>query len=257
MDILNSKDCFILDMDGTFYLGEDLIEGSLEFIEELRRLGKKFVFFTNNSSKTAESYVEKLGRMGCRVNEDSVITSGEVTASFLEQHHPGASVFLLGTPDLEAYMQERGIRLTGTDPDIVLAAFDTTLTYEKLSAACSFIRKGSLFLATHPDLNCPTEDGFIPDCGSICACITASTGAVPKYLGKPHAETVSYLEKMLGVPRDKMVLAGDRLYTEIAMGQNHGITTVLVLSGETGEKDLESSSVRPDIVVPRLINLLG
>ncbi len=256
MKKMKNKTCFILDMDGTFYLGEKLLEGALEAFNYLRSKGIRVVFFTNNSSKTSREYVEKLSRMGCRVTEDEVITSGEVTLGHLREHHPNKRVFLLGTPKLEAYLREEGINLVSHTPDIVLAAFDTTLVYDRLSDACRYIREGSLFLATHPDINCPVEGGFIPDCGSICACITASTGVEPKYLGKPHRETVEYLEKKLGTSREHMVLAGDRLYTEIAMGYHHGITTILVLSGETHRKDLEVSSVQPDIVLPSLRDVL-
>ncbi len=256
MGILDTKDCIILDMDGTFYLGETILEGSLEFIRELERRGKQYLFFTNNSSKTAQAYVNKLRRMGCQVTEDQIATSGEVAAAYITQNFPEASVFLLGTSDLKEYMEQKGIRLTDTRPDIVLAAYDTSLVYHRLCDACRHIRGGSMFLATHPDFNCPSEDGFLPDCGSICACITASTGAVPKYLGKPYEETVKYLENCLNIPRDRMMLAGDRLYTEIAMGNAHGIASALVLTGETKREDLEASPHKPDVVVERLTDLL-
>jgi len=256
MSIIEEKSCFVLDMDGTFYLGEQILPGSLEFFETLTGKGKRIVFFTNNSSKTAYDYVKKLQGMGCSVTEDDIITSGEVTASFLQEHYPDSEVFLLGTPALEEYLAGEGIRLSSSAADIVLAAFDTTLTYEKLSHACSLIRGGSTFLATHPDINCPTEEGFIPDCGAICACIGASTGVYPKYLGKPYAETVEYLLRCLNCTKEDLLLAGDRLYTEIAMGSTHGITTALVLSGETSREDVQHSSFQPDIIVERLRDLL-
>lgn len=250
--ILEEKTCFILDMDGTFYIGEALLEGALEAVSMLRSTGKQVVFFTNNSSKTSRDYVEKLNRMGCRISLDGVITSGEVSAGFLRSRYPGKRIYLLGTPQLRQYLLQEGIAVVDDHPDIVLAAFDTTLRYDRLSEACRCIREGALFLATHPDLNCPVEGGFIPDCGSICACITASTGVVPRYLGKPHTETVAYLEEKLQVSREQMVLIGDRLYTEIAMGSQHDITTVLVLTGETKREDLKQSSVQPDIILDRL-----
>ena len=179
-------DLFVLDMDGTFYLGDRLIEGSLEFIEKVKKAGKRFVFFTNNSSRIPSFYQQKLERMGCLVTTREVITSGDVTINWLQATHPGKKVYLVGTPLLEQSFREGGICLVEEAPDIVVVGFDTTLTYEKLEKACTFIRRGALFIATHLDINCPTEDGFIPDCGAMCALITKSTGVEPRYLGKHH-----------------------------------------------------------------------
>ena len=154
---------FVLDMDGTFYLGDKIIEGSLDFLETVRKTGRKFLFFTNNSSKIPSVYVEKLAKMNCHVTEKDVMTSGDVTIKYLQTHYPGKTVYLLGTPVLEESFRSAGISLTNEQPDIVVVGFDMTLTYEKLERACTFIRNGALFLATHLDINCPTEDGFIPD----------------------------------------------------------------------------------------------
>ncbi len=255
-EIMNEKQCFVLDMDGTFYLGSRILEGSLDFISELTRRGKQFIFFTNNSSKNSRAYVDKLARMGCRVTESQVVTSGDVTACYLQRHYPDSSVYLVGTAVLKADFRQRGIKLVDQNPDIVVVAFDTGLTYDDLSQACRFIREGSLFLATHPDLNCPTEDGFIPDCGAVCACITASTQVTPKYLGKPNRETVDYLLDHLQCAPEELVLIGDRLYTEIAMGVMHGIDTVLVLSGETTLSDLKESKVQPACTVGSLVDMI-
>ena len=174
---------------------------------------------------------------------------------FLKTHRPGKKVYLLGTPDLRRSFQEAGIPLTEEMPDIVLLGFDTTLTYEKLERACHYIRSGAEFLCTHEDINCPTEYGFMPDAGAMCALITASTGVAPKFTGKPHAEVLEILEAKTGICRQDMVAVGDRLYTDIALGARNGVSSVLVLSGETTMEDLARSEIRPTIVLPNIGSL--
>lgn len=252
---LKQKKLFVLDMDGTFYLGDRLIPGSLEFLERLKEKGVDSLFFTNNSSRTRQFYKEKLAAMGCFVDESSIVTSGDVTIRYLTQNHSDASVYLVGTDLLEQSFIDGGIRLTKNNPDIVVLGFDTSLTYEKIERACTFIRNGAAFIATHLDLNCPTEDGFIPDCGSMCAMIEASTGVKPRYLGKPFRQTVDMIKLITGRSNNEMAFVGDRLYTDIAVGVNNGITGILVLTGETAEADIESSSVKPDYVFESLYAL--
>lgn len=239
---------FVLDMDGTFYLGDKIIEGSLDFLETVRKTGRKFLFFTNNSSKIPSVYVEKLAKMNCHVTEKDVMTSGDVTIKYLQTHCPGKTVYLLGTPVLEESFRSAGISLTNEQPDIVVVGFDMTLTYEKLERACTFIRNGALFLATHLDINCPTEDGFIPDCGSMCAMISLSTGKKPKYLGKPFPETVEMILAETGFKRHEIAFVGDRLYTDVATGVKNGAKGLLVLTGETKLVDVENSEVQPDAI---------
>ena len=193
--------------------------------------------------------------MGCAAKPGEVVTAGDVTIKYLLERHPGKSVYLLGTDFLEGSFRASGIKLVQDAPDIVVVSFDLTLTYEKLSKACTFIRNGALFISTHMDLNCPTEDGFIPDSGSICALVTASTGIKPRYFGKPFKETLEIITSMTGVGKDEMVIIGDRLYTDIATGYNNGVTSILVLTGETKLEDLEGSEIKPDFVFPSLASV--
>lgn len=252
LDALKQKHLFVLDMDGTFYLGNKLIEGSLDFLDKLNKTGREFLFFTNNSSRTSAFYQEKLAGMGCYVEEEKIVTSGDVTIKYLNENYPQAGVFLVGTELLRESFIKGGVRLVGENPDVVVMSFDTTLTYEKISQACTFIRNGAQFLATHMDLNCPTEEGFIPDCGAMCAMIEASTGVKPKYLGKPFIETVDMIKLITGRKNDELAFVGDRLYTDIATAVNNGITGILVLSGETSPQDVERSDVKPDFVFDSL-----
>lgn len=252
MKELEGKKLYVLDMDGTIYLGGSLFPETIPFLERVKAHGKRYIFFTNNSSRSPRTYVERLNRMGIAVERKDVVTSGDVMIHFLKTHRRGKSVYLLGTPDLEESFREEGIPLTKEKPDIVLLGFDTTLTYEKLDRACHYIRNGAEFLCTHEDLNCPTEYGFMPDAGAMCALITASTGVKPRYTGKPHKEVLEILEAKTGVPRDQMVAVGDRLYTDIALGTRNQVASVLVLSGETTLEDLKKSDVHPTCVVSNI-----
>lgn len=246
--LLQETELFVLDMDGTFYLDHEILDGSLEFLEQVKRLGKRFVFFTNNSSKSPNTYIEKLRKMNCPITRDQILTSGDVMIHYLKEHAPGKSVYLVGTPDLQENFRENGILLTEEQPDIVVVGFDLTLTYEKLSRACLYIRNGAEFLATHMDINCPTHEGFIPDCGSMCAAITLSTGKEPTYVGKPFKETVEYVLAKTGADLKTVTFVGDRLYTDVKTGVENGAHGILVLSGETGFDDVAVSDVSPDAI---------
>ena len=246
---------FVLDMDGTFYLGDRLIEGSLDFLEKVKETGRRFVFFTNNSSRIPSFYQKKLEKMGCFVDKSEVITSGNVTIAYLQTNYAGKKVYLVGTPLLVESFEEAGINLVQEDPDVVVVGFDTTLTYEKLEKACTYIRNGATFLATHLDINCPTEDGFIPDCGAMCALITKSTGVEPRYLGKPFPETMDMVLQITGCKKDEIVFVGDRLYTDVATGVKNGAKGFLVLTGEADMKTVEESEVKPTCIYDSLLDI--
>ena len=250
---LESKRLYIFDMDGTIYLGGRVFDCAVRFIDSLRAAGKRVMFFTNNASHSPEFYLEKLTRLGFSPDPSEILTSGNVTIEFLKRHRAGKRVYLVGTPELEEQFVKAGVGLCGSDcesVDIVVTSFDTTLTYKKLDAACRYIRGGAEYLSTHPDFNCPTENGFIPDSGAIAAFVTASTGVKPTYFGKPYAETIEMISEVTGFSRNEMCIFGDRLYTDIALGKRHGVTSVLVLSGETKAKDVELADPadRPDFV---------
>ncbi|WP_094551918.1 HAD-IIA family hydrolase [Petroclostridium xylanilyticum] len=247
-EILKKVKCFILDMDGTFYLGDKLIDGSIDFINSLGKYNKEFYFFTNNSSKNAEFYQNKLKKMGCNVEDGKVLISNQVIIKHIKQYMPGKKVYLLGTEYLLSDFTKAGIEITEDVPDLVVVGFDTTLQYDRLSKACDFIRNGIPVLAVNPDFNCPTEKGFIPDCGSICALITASTGVVPVFFGKPSQYTLQYILDYTGFQEREIAFIGDRLYTDMAIGKDNEAVTILVLSGETKEEDLAKSNIKPNLV---------
>lgn len=244
-------------MDGTIYLGNKVFGFAVEFIKKLRVSGKRVLFFTNNASHNHEFYINKLTRMGFEPREEEIMTSGDVTIEFLKRHRPGKTVYLLGTPELYEHFVCSGVTLVNDyceKVDIVVSSFDTTLTYKKLDSACRYIRNGAEFLSTHPDFNCPTENGFIPDSGAISAFITASTGKTPKYFGKPYSETVEMICEVTKTNKDEMCIFGDRLYTDIALGKRFGVCSVLVYTGETTRDDVESANEadKPDITLESL-----
>ena len=241
--------CFLLDMDGTFYLGDRLLAGALRFVDEAVRCGKDFLFLTNNSSKDRRFYADKIRRLGLAIPESKVFTSGEATALYLVGAHPGAKLYVVGTPELEREFRIRGFSLTREAPDVCVLGFDTTLTYEKLWKLCDLVRAGLPFVATHPDFNCPTPSGYMPDTGAMIAFVKASTGREPDVvIGKPNRWIVESAAHKLGLQTENLAMIGDRLYTDIALGSTAGITTFLVLSGETRREELDHSPYQPSLV---------
>jgi len=244
---------FLLDMDGTFYLSDRLLEGALRFIDLLRAQKKEFLFLTNNSSKHRRQYAEKISRLGLPLAEESVLTSGEATTLYLKAQHPGANIFLVGTPALEEEFRQHGFQLVQQEPQFLVLGFDTTLTYQKLWALCDFVRAGVPYIATHPDFNCPTETGWMPDVGAMIAFVKAATGREPDLVvGKPNRLIVDAAAIKMNLQVNQLAMIGDRLYTDIALGQSSEITTVLVLSGETKIDDLKDSPFQPDYTFQNL-----
>jgi HAD superfamily hydrolase (TIGR01457 family) len=246
---------FVLDMDGTVFLGGRLLPGAQEFMDLLQSRDIPFLFLTNNSSHHRRQYAEKLNRLGLAVHEEQIFTSGEAAAIYLQRIRPGARIYLVGTPALEDEFRAHGFTLTGADPDFAVLGFDTTLTYDKLWKLCDLVRAGLPYYATHPDINCPLETGCMPDIGAMIAFVEASTGRRPDVvIGKPNPPVVAALVERMGLPPSALCMVGDRLYTDIALGRA-GLTTVLVLSGETRIEDLPGSPFQPDYVMPDLAGL--
>lgn len=249
--------CFLLDMDGTFYLGENLIPGSLDFIRRVEETGRDFLFLTNNSSHNADFYVQRLARMGLNVGREKVLTSGEATAAVLLEKYPGKRAFVLGNEFLLEEMREAGVTVDQTDPEIVVVGYDTTLDYKKMTAVCDLVRAGLPYIATHPDFNCPTETGFAPDIGAIMAFIEASTGRrADLVVGKPHTGIVQAALRRTGLAAGQMAMVGDRLYTDVETGLKSGMLSILVMSGETTPEMLAAYPHKPDLVFERLAEMI-
>lgn len=248
MDLKDVR-CFLLDLDGTFYRGNMMIDGSLEFIDRVLATGREYLFLTNNSSQTADYYVEKLTRMGLKTDRSHVLTSGEATCDKLHALYPGKGAYVVGNRYLIQEFRERGIDVDAEHPDLVVVGFDTEVTYQKLWIACDLIRYGLPYIATHHDINCPTETGFKPDIGAILAYIEASTGKRPDIIiGKPYSGIVEAALHRTGLQPNQLAMVGDRLYTDVATGLQNGMLAIAVLSGETTREMLATSDIVPDLV---------
>ncbi|MBR1747953.1 MAG: HAD-IIA family hydrolase [Clostridia bacterium] len=246
---LHAVKVYLFDMDGTLNMGETPIEGAMDTLRYLDSHGKKVYFATNNSSKSQTAYVEKLRRMGYEAKQEQIITSGMATMHFLKKHFPGRSVYILGTELLKREFSEGGfdVRGVGEDADIMLLAFDTELTYEKLWHATNLIAAGKPYIATHPDFVCPSEKGDMPDAGALMACVEATVGKRPETIvGKPYAPMADFVFDYCGAAPKECAFVGDRLYTDIKFGLNNGMASVLVMTGETTEETLRDFDVRPD-----------
>ena len=256
---------FLLDMDGTIYLDTTLFEGTLDFLDTLKVQGKRAIYITNNSSKSVDAYVDKLASLGIPSVPEDFYTSAQSLVYNLNKVCPRGKIFLLGTPSLEVYMEEAGFHLvkeytTGTEarPDFVVLAFDTTLTYQKLTDACHYITEGVPYWATHPDMVCPyTKDFSLPDAGALIECISAATGGIrPSFVaGKPNPYMITMFMEQQGVTADQVAVVGDRLYTDILSAKNAGVTSICVLTGETTRADIEASDMKPDFVLESIKEL--
>jgi HAD superfamily hydrolase (TIGR01450 family) len=235
-------------MDGTIYLGKRPLDGAVELIRYLRASGRRFLFFTNNPASDAARYSEKLGSLGIDATPDEILTSGEATARYLITETRHRKLFVLGTPSFERELQRAGFTLVDSAPDAVVLAFDSTLTYSKLEKACLLLHDGVPYFATNPDKLCPTEYGYIPDCGSIAALLHAATEREPKYVGKPNPEMARMGMTKIGGALNDTAMVGDRLYTDMAMAYRTGITSILVLTGETTLETLSRTARKPDYV---------
>ena len=252
MDYNKLKNCelFLFDMDGTLYLGDEVFEGATDLMEDLPRLEKKYIYLTNNSSRAGADYITRLLRLGFPCKAENVFTSGMATGMYLKQRYPNARVYLVGTAAFRRELLSYGVELVEDDADVVVAGFDTELVYAKLDKAVHFLRRGAVFIAANPDWVCPMpNDEVLPDCGSICALLTASSGREPTYIGKPNRNMVDVISQMTGIPNEKICCVGDRLYTDIAVAQNAGAVSVLVLSGETSSEMVQAAERQPDYIL--------
>lgn len=255
MKKLQEIQCFLMDMDGTIYLGNQLLPGAQGWLDILDEMGIAYYFLTNNSSRSQVEYADKFKHLGLDIPEEKIFTSGEATAIYLSQHFPDASLYVVGTPALTSMFHRHGFTLTDSDPDVAVVGFDTTLTYDKLWKLCDLVVAGKPYIATHPDINCPTESGFMPDIGAMIELVATSTGRRPDVIiGKPYQPMVDAMVAKTGFPIEAHCMIGDRLYTDIALGE-WGITTALVLSGETSREDLASSEFKPDFIVTNIAEM--
>lgn len=246
---LKKVNLFLIDLDGTFYLGSKLFPWSVPFMNALKEREKQHLFLTNNSSASRHYYAEKITGMGYATTASEVFSSTTATIIYLRKYHPTATLYVLGTPSMQNELREARLTLVQENPDIVLLGFDKTLTYGKIKNACYWLRAGRRYIATHPDINCPMPEGPIPDTGAMIEMIAASTGRRPDVIiGKPNPPIIDAVFERYPYARDEVVMIGDRLYTDIQTGINAGIISILVLSGETTREMYEAWDGKADFV---------
>ena len=245
---------WLFDMDGTLYLGERLFDFTRELLAAIRKSGGRYLYLTNNSSKSVPDYVRKMERLGIAAEEDDFLTSAQATAWYLHRHHEGKRLYVCGTASLQRELGSEGFPVVNDDPDsaeCVVMGYDTELTYRKLLDVSRLLteRPDLPYIATNLDLVCPTEFGFVPDCGSVCGMIRTATGRSPKVIGKPEPLMVQMAMERTGATPDRTAVVGDRIYTDVNSGLNAGAAGILVMSGETTPEILAASPDRPDLVL--------
>ena len=250
MSALKNKKLFLLDMDGTIYLDNELFDGTLMFLDYVRKIGGRYIFLTNNSSKGVDKYIEKLEGMGIKSTADDFLTSTDATILYLKER-AYKKIYAFGTESFVKQLNDAGLNVTTEredDIDCLCISNDTELTFKKLEDACILLGKDVDYIATNPDWVCPTWYGFVPDCGSLADIIYNATKKRPKFIGKPEPDMAYLAMQATGFSKEETVLLGDRLYTDIACGINAGISTIFVLSGEGTIEDVANSDTKPEFI---------
>ncbi|MEX2680323.1 MAG: HAD-IIA family hydrolase [Candidatus Sigynarchaeota archaeon] len=254
--MFRSKKIFFLDRDGTLALGKRVIPEANRFLEALSSAGKVFYVLTNNSSRTPVQHYERLISLGLNVTLDNILVSIQAAMSFLRDNGY-RQIFWIANKSVDKYLRENGFEFEKQRPDCVLLTYDTELTYEKLVQLTTLVRQGIPYFTTHEDIVCPTESGSVPDVGTFIKAIEMTTGMRPsKSFGKPNPAFIEPILAKHGFTADDAVIVGDRLYTDIKMAINTGITSVLVLTGETTREDHEVSSYKASLVVNSVVDLI-
>ncbi len=244
---------FLFDMDGTLYIGDRLFDFTNELLREIKKSGGRYLFMTNNSSKSVKDYILKLEKLGIKADYEDFITSSQATAFYLKKHHPEDKLYVCGTSSLKEELKKEGFYVTDNiqEVDCIVMGFDTELTFQKLHDVSKLLltRENIPYIATNPDYVCPTEFGSVPDCGSVCDMLYNVSGRRPVVIGKPEALMPQLAMEKAGCSKEETAVIGDRIYTDIKSGINAGTVTILVMSGETTEEILEASVDKPDFVL--------
>ena len=257
---LKKKRLFLLDMDGTIYIDDQLFDGTLDFLDYVNKIGGRYLFLTNNSSRGVDAYLEKLRRIGIPAKAEDLLTSVHALIRALKQRYgPNDLLYAFGTASFQRQLRQAGLRITTrleAQVKALVVGFDTELTFLKLEDACILLNRGVDFIAANPDWVCPTWYGFVPDCGSVCQMLTRATGREPLFIGKPRPDMVYMALERTGFSAEQTVVIGDRLYTDIACGLNAGVDSILVLSGETTLEQAQQSEIQPTAIFPDILSIL-
>lgn len=252
---------YLLDMDGTIYLGDRLFDGTKEFLQYVRASGGKYLFLTNNSSRSVDAYIDRMAHFGIAATKDDFLTSVDALCVYLDQNgYRGKRLYGFGTASFRAQLLAAGFDVTDRledGIDALVCGYDTELTFQKLEDACILLGRGVDFIAANPDWVCPTSYGYVPDCGSVCEMLFRATGRRPVFIGKPEPAMPLLAMEKYGYSPAQTAVIGDRLYTDIASGVHAGITSVMVLSGEGTLADVERSPEKPTYIYPDIRAILN
>ena len=248
---------YLLDMDGTIYLDDQLFEGVISFLEHIKAVGGRYLFLTNNSSKSVDKYIEKLASLGIVATEEDFFNSTDATVRYLKGKDY-QKIYAFGTTSFKEQLAKNGLPITDRREegiDCLCMGFDTELTFQKLEDACILLGQGVDYVATNPDWVCPTWYGSVPDCGSVSEMLYNATKRRPLFIGKPKPEMALLAMEKTGFAPSETAIVGDRLYTDIACGVNAGITSIFVLSGEGTMEDVEKGETKPDYILQNIQEL--
>ena len=253
MNRIGNIKLFLFDMDGTLYIGDRLYDFTKELLETIKNSGGRYMYMTNNSSKSVVDYIKKLDRLGIKATEDEFITSSQATAYYLKNKYPNETIYVCGTQSLKDEFIKAGFVLT-EDVDkttLIVMGNDTELTFKKLHDVCEILltKENIKYVATNLDYVCPTEFGSVPDCGSFCDMIYNCTGRRPELVGKPKPIMPNMAMDTFGYSKEETAVIGDRIYTDVKSGLNAGVLSILVMSGETTQEILDNSEDKPDLVL--------
>ncbi len=250
--IARESQLFLFDLDGTLYCGGKLFPFTKDLLAEIKRQGKQYRFITNNSAKSCKDYVTWMAQRGVEATEDEFVTSGRVTVCFIKENYPDATLYICGTESLKNEFRDAGFTVTDDleQVDCIIIGYDQELNFKKIDDVCRLLYTKKIpYVATHPDKTCPTEYGYMPDCGTICDMIAGATGKQPIFIGKPAPLMPEICMLQTGIDRDKTVVIGDKVETDIQCGWRSGAKTILVLSGDNTEEDVDRAYTKPDIVL--------
>lgn len=257
MKNLKNIKLYLLDMDGTIYLDDQLFEGVIPFLEHIKAVGGRYLFLTNNSSKSVDKYIEKLASLGIVATEEDFFNSTDATVCYLKGKDY-QKIYAFGTTSFKEQLAKNGLPITDRREegiDCLCMGFDTELTFQKLEDACILLGQGVDYVATNPDWVCPTWYGSVPDCGSVSEMLYNATKRRPLFIGKPKPEMALLAMEKTGFAPSETAIVGDRLYTDIACGVNAGITSIFVLSGEGTMEDVEKGETKPDYILQNIQEL--
>lgn len=256
---LRNKKLFLFDMDGTIYLDGKLFDYVAELMQTIKNIGGRYVFITNNSSKSVDDYIAKLESMGIPCDEDNFFTSTQASAVLMKDRFENNLIYVQATESCKTELKKYGVNVTDNYDEkasAILVGFDVELTGEKMRKTCKMLTKLDIpYYATNPDWVCPVDFGYVPDCGSMCFGYEKATGKKPIFIGKPNPMMIDLAMSKFNVSKEQTLVIGDRIYTDIASGYNAGVDTIMVLSGEATMQDYNNSQIKPTYLLKNVSEL--